>query len=82
MAVKEEVEHSSSFTQDGSPGDHVVIKTDTYAVDEAALGEHLPKHYYRSIGFIGTVAVSHLYRDDTTAPDFRRHYVSGTLAII
>ena len=63
MAVKEEVEHSSSFTDDAPRGHHVVIKTDTYAVDEAALGEHLPKHYYRSIGFIGTVTVSRLYQE-------------------
>ena len=60
MAVKEEVEHSSSFAHDAPRDHHIVIKTDTYAVDEAALGEHLPKHYYRSVGFIGTVIVSRL----------------------
>lgn len=38
--------------------DHIAIKTDTYAIDEDALGQNLPKHYYRSFGFIGTVIVS------------------------
>jgi hypothetical protein len=60
MVVKEEVEHSSAFAEDAPRHEHVVIKTDTYAVDEAALGKHLPKHYYRSVGFIGTVVVSRL----------------------
>jgi hypothetical protein len=58
MAVKEEVEYSSAFAEDAPRHEHVVIKTDTFAVDEAALGAHLPKHYYRSVGFIGTVLVS------------------------
>ncbi len=58
MAVKEEVEHASSYAEDAHREEHIAIKTDTYAVDEAALGENLPKHYYRSIGFIGTVIVS------------------------
>jgi hypothetical protein len=60
MAVKQEVEHSSAFAEDAPHHEHVVIKTDTFAVDEAALGKNLPKHYYRSVGFIGTVAVSNL----------------------
>ena len=48
----------SGVSQDD--GDHVAIKTDTFAIDKAALGDNLPKHYYRSIGFIGTVIVSFL----------------------
>ena len=39
-------------------GDQVAIKTDTFAIDIKALGHNLPKNYYRSIGFIGTVIVS------------------------
>jgi hypothetical protein len=39
-------------------GDHVAIRTDTFAIDEDALGQNLPKHYYRSISFIGTVIVN------------------------
>jgi hypothetical protein len=58
MSVKEEAEHISGYEQHEPRGEHVVIKTDTFAVAEAALGEHLPPHYYRSLGFIGTVAVS------------------------
>ena len=44
-----ELEHTTS---------HTVIKTDTYAIDEDALGKNLPKNYYSSPGFIGTVVVS------------------------
>lgn len=74
MAVKEEVEHSSSFAEVAPRHEHVVIQTDTFAVDEAALGEHLPKHYYRSVGFIGTVVVSLLLPWHDKA-DPCRHYV-------
>ncbi|OAL29462.1 hypothetical protein AYO20_09199 [Fonsecaea nubica] len=34
---------------------HIAIQTETFAIDEEALGNNLPKHYYRSVGFIGTV---------------------------
>ncbi|RDW77754.1 hypothetical protein BP6252_05807 [Coleophoma cylindrospora] len=34
----------------------VAIHTDTYDIDEDALGTNLPKHYYLSPGFLGTVA--------------------------
>jgi hypothetical protein len=37
---------------------HVAIHTDTYDIDEDALGNNLPKNYYMSPGFIGTVIVS------------------------
>jgi hypothetical protein len=36
---------------------HIAIHTETYAIDEDALGTHLPKRYYFSRGFIGTVVV-------------------------
>ena len=52
-------EKVESISPPASTGDdHVAIKTDTYAIDEDALGQNLPKHYYRSVGFIGTVIVS------------------------
>ena len=82
MAVQEEVDHAPSYAHDASHSDHVVIKNDTFAIDEAALGENLPKHYYRSIGFIGTVAVCDLEREVIPATDLCRHYVSETLATI
>lgn len=53
---KESIQHTADVGP--TTNDHVAIKTDTYAIDEAALGHDLPKHYYRSIGFIGTVTVS------------------------
>jgi len=34
---------------------HIAIHNETYDIAETALGTNLPKHYYRSIGFIGTV---------------------------
>lgn len=40
---------------------HVAIHTDTYDIDEDALGTNLPKRYYLSPGFIGTVTVSNLH---------------------
>ncbi|TKA69436.1 hypothetical protein B0A49_03776, partial [Cryomyces minteri] len=39
----------------GELADHVAIHTETYDIDESALGHDLPKHYYLSPGFIGTV---------------------------
>ncbi|KAK4941425.1 hypothetical protein LTR10_018694 [Elasticomyces elasticus] len=53
----EKIQHVADIGPDAGPikeVDHVAIKTDTYAIDEDALGQNLPKHYYRSIGFIGT----------------------------
>ena len=50
----EHLEQSIHNTRDA----HIAIQTDTYAIDEDALGTNLPKHYYRSPGFIGTVIVS------------------------
>ncbi|KAH8651850.1 putative siderophore iron transporter [Tricladium varicosporioides] len=47
----EQIEQASHTHQDA----HVAIHTDTYDIDEDALGTNLPKHYYRSPGFIGTV---------------------------
>ncbi|KAK5014999.1 hypothetical protein BJ546DRAFT_1060267 [Cryomyces antarcticus] len=39
----------------GELADRVAIHTETYNIDESALGHDLPKHYYLSPGFIGTV---------------------------
>ena len=54
MAEKNFVPVSETSPDDGN---HVAIKTDTFAIDIKALGQNLPKNYYRSIGFIGTVIV-------------------------
>ena len=35
----------------------IAIHTETYAIDEDALGTHLPKRYYFSPAFVGTVLV-------------------------
>jgi hypothetical protein len=50
----EQVEQSMHNHRDG----HVAIHTDTYYIDEDALRNNLPKRYYLSPGFIGTVTVS------------------------
>ncbi|KAF4636561.1 hypothetical protein G7Y89_g1524 [Cudoniella acicularis] len=47
----EQIEQSMHTQRDA----HVAIHTETYDIDEDALGTNLPKHYYRSAGFIGTV---------------------------
>jgi hypothetical protein len=64
MASSNQIESSSL---NGSGGDkitaataehgheHIAIHNDTYDIAESALGQNLPKNYYRSIGFIGTV---------------------------
>ncbi|KPI41091.1 putative MFS-type transporter YusP [Cyphellophora attinorum] len=64
MASTNQIESSSL---NGSGGDkitaataehgheHVAIHNDTYDIAESALGQNLPKNYYRSVGFIGTV---------------------------
>jgi hypothetical protein len=39
----------------------IAIHTDTYDIDEDALGINLPKRYYFSPGFIGTVVVCHSF---------------------
>lgn len=50
----DQIEHSQHSHRDA----HIAIHTDTYDIDEDALGNNLPKNYYRSFGFIGTVTVS------------------------
>ena len=52
----ENIERGSEDSYIG--GDHVAVRTDTFAIDEDALGQNLPKNYYCSIGFIGTVIVN------------------------
>jgi len=49
----EQIEQSPHTLRDA----HIAIHTDTYDIDEDALGTNLPKHYYLSPGFIGTVTV-------------------------
>lgn len=50
----EQIEQSMHSMRDA----HVAIHTDTYDIDADALGTNLPKRYYFSPGFIGTVTVS------------------------
>jgi hypothetical protein len=52
-ARDEHVEQSTHNARDA----HIAVHTDTYDIDEDALGKNLPKHYYMSPGFIGTVTV-------------------------
>jgi len=52
------VEDSSQFPN--HKPNHIAIQTDTYAIDEDALGTNLPERYYWSPGFVGTVIVSFL----------------------
>lgn len=49
----EHIEESTHTQRDA----HIAIHTDTYDIDEDALGKNLPKNYYMSPGFIGTVVV-------------------------
>lgn len=37
--------------------DHVAIQNETFAINEDALGTNLPKNYYWSPQFIGTIVV-------------------------
>jgi hypothetical protein len=66
-------------------GTYIAIQTDTYAIDERALGINLPKHYYLSPGFIGTVVVCcpvpFLLTMSVLISSYRR-YVLGISAII
>ena len=60
MAGKSEimVHEDTQHAEHGPVGDHIAIHTETYDIDEDALGTNLPKRYYWSPGFIGTVVVS------------------------
>jgi MFS family permease len=56
MATDTHVERSSnSDVIRPTTEHHVAIHNETFDIAETALGTNLPKHYYRSIGFIGTV---------------------------
>jgi hypothetical protein len=59
MATKSEMTHQETIevAESGFGGDNVAIHTDTYDIDIDALGINLPKHYYLSPGFVGTVIV-------------------------
>jgi len=52
---REENEEAGGFSKHQN---NVAIHTATYDIDEAALGINIPKRYYLSPGFIGTVVVS------------------------
>ena len=75
---EEHVEQSMHSTRDA----HIAIHTDTYDIDEDALGNNLPKHYYMSPGFIGTVTVCSIYRPQTLSSRICRDYVLEISATI
>lgn len=52
------VQENGQHAEHGPIGDHIAIHTETYDIDVDALGTNLPKRYYWSPGFIGTVVVS------------------------
>ncbi|KAJ9658280.1 hypothetical protein H2201_007839 [Coniosporium apollinis] len=47
--------HQHEVSEPSHRSDHVAIQTETFAIDEDALGKNLPRNYYYSPGFIGTV---------------------------
>lgn len=56
MGTDTHIERSPSSDQiQQTTEKHVAIHNETFDIAENALGTNLPKHYYRSIGFIGTV---------------------------
>jgi hypothetical protein len=64
METKSEMTQQETIevAQSSFGGNHVAIHTDTYDIDIDALGINLPKHYYLSPAFVGTVIVcSQLY---------------------
>jgi hypothetical protein len=59
---------------------HIAIHTETYDIDVDALGTNLPKRYYLSPGFIGTVTVgfqsasqTHIYSRTLSGPMSWQH---------
>jgi hypothetical protein len=60
MAEKSDttVHEDTTHAQHSLMDDHIAIHTETYDIDVDALGTNLPKRYYWSPGFIGTVVVS------------------------
>ncbi|KAL5362255.1 fungal trichothecene efflux pump [Aspergillus floccosus] len=50
---KEQIEHTSIV--DNAEGKDPAIQNDTFAIDREALGDNLPKNYYWSLDFIGTI---------------------------
>jgi hypothetical protein len=60
MAEKSDttVQEAMRHVQRNPVDDHIAIHTETYDIDVDALGTNLPKRYYWSPGFIGTVVVS------------------------
>lgn len=51
----EQIEHVQS--PQNRSNEHIAIKNETFAINEDALGTNLPKNYYYSPGFIGTIVV-------------------------
>lgn len=45
-----------STTKNGDSDSEIAIRTDTYAINKAALGTELPANYWQSPRFLGTVA--------------------------
>jgi hypothetical protein len=64
VMVQEDMHHA----EHGQVGDHIAIHTETYDIDVDALGTNLPKRYYWSPGFIGTVVVSSIPYNDVGIP--------------
>jgi hypothetical protein len=59
MADKSDVmvREDMHYAEHGQLNNHIAIHTETYDIDVDALGTNLPKRYYWSPGFIGTVVV-------------------------
>jgi hypothetical protein len=65
ITVREDIKHAER----GPVGDHIAIHTETYDIDVDALGTNLPKRYYWSPGFIGTVVVSSRFPQQCRSSD-------------
>jgi len=52
ITTREDIESGQTSKHE----DDVAIKTETFAISRQALGDELPPNYWRSPGFIGTVA--------------------------
>ncbi|CAI7580078.1 unnamed protein product [Penicillium manginii] len=60
VSSSEQIERSSNHLEHTDvpielDSQHVAIQNETFAINEEALGTNLPKNYYRSFGFIGTI---------------------------
>ena len=84
MATKSEMTQQETIevAQSNFGGDHVAIHTDTYDIDIDALGINLPKRYYLSPGFVGTVIVCSQLHPKKALTHLIRLYVLAISAII